>query len=207
MGRQQFTFYRSFYESVMKLPKKYRLDLLLAVIEYALDGTESESLTKIQKANFLLIKPVLDAAWKKAKSGMAGGKISKRGPAKKISKGEIENNKEIKIEIESESESKTKDEGFLRFWERYPVKLGREEAVVQWESVCGDMDMELILSGLENWINSENWKREDGRFIPKAEKWLRERWWLQKPKQTVPCGASGHLGEAEIEALQQMLER
>ena len=199
LKRKQFTFYRSFYDSVMRQPKKYRLELLSAIIEYALDGTVKKGLKRNQESIFLAVRPNLETARRKAESGMIGGKISKRGPGKKISKGEIETEKEIENEIESESEG----QGFLRFWERYPVKLGWQEAFAQWESVCDDEN--LVLEGLERWLTSEDWKRENGRFIPKPEKWLKEHWWRQNPKQAVIWGASGRLGKAELEAIEAVM--
>ena len=196
MGREQFTFYRSYYDAVMKLQPSRRYKLFMAIVEYALDKVQPVGLDRGQEMAFLLVRPVLDAAWKRSKSGATGGKISRRGPAEKISKKEKE--EEIENEIETESE------GFLRFWQRYPVKLGRQEALAQWEPVCEEQDR--ILEGLELWRNSQQWKRENGRFIPKPEKWLKERWWRQSPKQVLPMGASGHLGKAELEAIEEVMK-
>lgn len=196
MERKQFTFYRSFYDAVMKLPKSMRYRLLMAIVEFGLDRREPVGLTATQEGLFILVRPVLVASWKRAVSGMAGGKTSRRGPVEKISK--IENEDEIEKEKETESE------GFRVFWQRYPVKLGRQEALAQWERVCGDA--QDILSGLDNWLQSESWRRENGRFVPKPEKWLRERWWEQSPKQAIPMGASGKLGQAEMEAIAQLFE-
>ena len=202
MRREQFTFYRSFYEAMLKLPKRKQFGLLLAVIRYALDGVPPCDLNDAQIGQFILIKPTLDASRRKAKAGSIGGKISKRGPAEKISKGEIEKENEIEIETESEG----KGEGFARFWERYPLKLGEVQARELWERVCEEFSQEEVLSALERWRNAESWKRENGRFIPKAEKWLSERWWLQEPKQAIVYGASGQLGKAEMEAIEQLFE-
>ena len=39
-SRRQFTFYHSYIDAVMGLPKCRRIETLLGIIFYALDGTE-----------------------------------------------------------------------------------------------------------------------------------------------------------------------
>ena len=196
MKRNQFTFYRSFYEAVMTLPRSMRYKVIMAIVEYALEGVLPVGLTPAQSAQFILVRPVLEAARNKAKSGSAGGKISRRGTAKKISKIE----KEVEIENELEAEA----EGFDSFWEQYPKKVGREEARQAWVRVRHEKDK--IFSSLVLWCRYPGWLEQGGRFIPKAEKWLTEGWYLQDPPGVVPVGASGVLGQAEREALMQILK-
>ena len=196
--RKQFTFYRSFLEGMEHFPREEWLGYLLAVIHYALDRTVDDDLTETQKGMFVFIKPHLDTAWEKALIGSKGGAVRKA--SKLVSEKENENENEKENEIETE----TKGEGFSRFWERYPLKLGRDEAAAQWVCVREKHREQRILDGLDRWIHSRMWGLEQGRYIPKAEKWLREEWFLQKPGEDVPQGASGHLGKAEIEAIQRM---
>lgn len=67
--RNQFTFYKSFYVAIQKLRKKEdRLSAYEAIAAYALEGKETE-LTDNADALFVLIKPVLDTAAKKAEGG------------------------------------------------------------------------------------------------------------------------------------------
>ena len=40
---------------------------------------------------------------------------------------------------------------------------------------------EIILSALEKYKSSESWKELQGRFIPNAAKWLRNRKWEDEP--------------------------
>ena len=107
--RKQFTFYRSFWESVQVLPKKDRLPILEAIISYALDGGEPKGLSQSQSAFFMLVKPNLDASRKKANSGKQGGSKrqanSKQTESKKENEVEKENENEIEVEIEKEKES------------------------------------------------------------------------------------------------------
>ena len=102
--RKQFTFYRSYFEALSKLPRERRLGVLEAVIAYALDGTEPEGLDDMQAMAFLLIRPTLDTGRKKAAAGSAGGSKTQAKRKQKASKEEKEKETEIEIEIETDTE-------------------------------------------------------------------------------------------------------
>lgn len=68
MARDSFIFYRSFYEAISELPKENQADTYNAIIQYALNQEEIE-LTGISKAIFSLVKPQLDANYKKYENG------------------------------------------------------------------------------------------------------------------------------------------
>lgn len=89
--RGQFTFYRSYYESLKNTPPETRLALYDAIGAYALDGTEPE-LTGIELSIFTLIRPTLDTGRRKAESGKTGGKQGKGTPKQKQSKSKTEAN-------------------------------------------------------------------------------------------------------------------
>ena len=59
MERNQFTFYRSYYEALKHLPKRDQTSVLLALIGYALDEQEP-SLSGVALSVFTLIRPTLD---------------------------------------------------------------------------------------------------------------------------------------------------
>lgn len=108
MEREQFTFYRSFWEAMKALPKKDQLPFVMAVCSYALDG-ESKPLTGAPYASFLLVKPVLDKASKRASNGKQGGSKPKanRKQTESRKEGEKEREKEKEVEVEVEVEGDT----------------------------------------------------------------------------------------------------
>ena len=69
-SRNQFTFYRSFYEAVLKVPKKDRLPVLTALIAYGLDGAEpeTEGLSDSAKIALIMIRPTLRSGRMKAEA-------------------------------------------------------------------------------------------------------------------------------------------
>ena len=67
MRRDQFTFYRSYYEALKHLPKRDQTTVLMAVIGYALDETEP-NLSGVPLSVFTLIRPTLDSGRNKSKN-------------------------------------------------------------------------------------------------------------------------------------------
>lgn len=65
MKREQFTWYRSYYEALKTLPAKDFKQAVLAVCAYALDEDEPE-LTGVPNSVFTLIRPTLDSGRNKA---------------------------------------------------------------------------------------------------------------------------------------------
>lgn len=106
--REQFTFYRSFWMAVKGLNQKDQLSVFRAICAYALDGEETK-MTPAATGLFVLIKPVLDAAEKKAKSGKQGGSKPEANAKQTGSKPEAnrkqgENRREKEGEKEKERE-------------------------------------------------------------------------------------------------------
>lgn len=89
MARDSFIFYRSFYEAISELPKENQADTYNAIMQYALNQEEVE-LTGIPKAIFSLVKPQLDANYKKYENGKQ--KKSKTEAKQKQTKSKIGTN-------------------------------------------------------------------------------------------------------------------
>jgi len=69
-------------------------------------------------------------------------------------------------------------EAFGLFWSRYPKKRNRLDAYRAWAKIKPDGRLlNKILAGLESAIQSDEWGKEGGRFIPYAAKWLRGEGW------------------------------
>jgi len=71
--RNGFTFYRSFYESLEHLPTNQQVKIYNAICNYALNNVEP-NLTSNLKSIFILIKPNIDSAIKRADNGKKGGR-------------------------------------------------------------------------------------------------------------------------------------
>lgn len=196
-----------------------------------------DKLSDAAAVGFVSVKPNLDASRRKAKNGKQGGskpeakrkqteangKQTTSKPKQTASEYENEREYESEYEIEDENEcflssmsatAATEDKTaaaakapFDLFWDRYPNKVGRADALSAWKDLCISTSISAqILAGLDRWLDSIEWKKEGGRFIPRPAKWLSEQRWEEHPQRALPQGASGQLGKAEMEALQQMLQ-
>ena len=76
--KDSFVFYRSFYEAAKHLDAENKAALLDAIIEFALNHKQSE-LPSTAAGMFCLIKPQLEANYRKAVNGNKGGKYGKLG--------------------------------------------------------------------------------------------------------------------------------
>lgn len=73
---------------------------------------------------------------------------------------------------------------FTEFWKLYPSGKGgdREEAWKAWKALNPSTATAWrILDGLRDWVASEQWTEDGGRYIPNAAKFLREQRWLSPP--------------------------
>lgn len=229
MRRDQFTFYRSFFTALTHIRKKSaRADAYDAICNYALNGVlpDVDKLDASVVIAVELILPVLKTARKKA-----GAKVKQREedfrvsssqkkedgrassarweeniPANGRKKKEKEAEKELEIEIEKENECSAREEGFDRFWENYPKKVGKQAAKKVFLET--EVSLNTLLAAIREQRQSAQWQKAGGQFIPNPVTWLSQRRWEDKlsPVGGVPKGASGVLGKAELENIQRMLK-
>ena len=64
------------------------------------------------------------------------------------------------------------------------------------------------MENLKCWKQSEQWRKNGGQFVPYLCNWLLRGTWRVRPTNVaIPQGASGVLGEAELEAIRRVLEQ
>lgn len=69
-------------------------------------------------------------------------------------------------------------DGFIRFWGAYPRKVGKSQALEEWNRINSDVDLtDAIIAGLERWKRSDQWTDDSGQYIPYPASFLsKERW-------------------------------
>ena len=220
--RDSFVFYRSFYDAIKDLPRDVQGEIYTAIMEYSLYGKETENLKPIARSVFTLMKPQIDVNNKRFENGKKGG----RPKSGNEPDGNQEETKEKPSNNQSETKSKPNvndnvnvnvnvndnippisplggegvcESEFEAFWEAYPKKASRLNALKSWEKLNPDSKLiREISAALESQKKSEQWKKENGRFIPYAAKWLNERRWedIPEPESTAEeKGYSFDLGE------------
>ena len=112
---------------------------------------------------------------------------------------------ESKSKSESKSESNVRTE-FEKFWSAYPRKAGSKQKAFE-AFKKADVSLDILLAAIESQKQSAQWSKDDGQFIPHPTTWLNgKRWEDQLPVDNkIPKGASGVLGDAELEAIQRVM--
>lgn len=67
---------------------------------------------------------------------------------------------------------------FDTFWNAYPKKKNRKKAEQIWQKLNPDAELfEEIMTGLRAQMESSDWQKEGGQYIPLATTWLNGRRW------------------------------
>lgn len=69
---------------------------------------------------------------------------------------------------------------FCAFWDLYPRKVGKAKAEKLWLGMSQEQQS-LATYGLKLWRQTEQWQREDGKFIPYGSTFLQQKRWADEP--------------------------
>lgn len=234
MIRNQFTFYRSYYDSLVELPDEEQAQTLLAIIRYAIYGTLPEKLSISGKIAFNLVKPTLDSSRKKAAAGRTGGcsdssasqsRKSKNKSASPSGKSKTEkclsepSKLDIDIDIEREldidigigetpASGTSRDDVFEQILRVYPAhRIGNREACIEaWNTVETGQE-KAVLEGLSKWKDSNQWEKDGGRYIPSLPRFLTEKMWTFQPppEKSYSCKCNDFTNDPDfVKALRNM---
>ncbi|HAR34675.1 MAG TPA: hypothetical protein DCR95_11510, partial [Desulfobacter sp.] len=67
---------------------------------------------------------------------------------------------------------------FSVFWQEYPKKVGKMDALKAWGKLNGTRPaIEIILNAIHAQKQSAQWQKEGGQFIPNPATWLNRGQW------------------------------
>ena len=67
---------------------------------------------------------------------------------------------------------------FLEFWKAYPKKTGKQYALKAWNKIKPTAELhERIMQAVDVQKRSDQWRRENGRYIPNPSTWLNGGYW------------------------------
>jgi hypothetical protein len=92
--------------------------------------------------------------------------------------------------------------GFDAFWNAYPRRIGKQNAVKAWQKIGPSPDLQaVILEALKGHKATEQWQRDGGQFIPHPASWLNGHRWEDEldPQPETPPAADPHLQQAAEE--------
>lgn len=202
-----FTFFRSYYEAAKELTDKQRLAFFDAIILYGIEGDETErtgiakamfSLVKptIDKSK---ARATAGAKGGKNKTASSDEQASSKPQAKaKQTSSDISEDQD-KDEDEDEDvgyrippvppsppsgeDGATLDDArgsspFEQFWQAYPKKVGKQAALKAWKRIRPTVALcDQILQAVDAQKQCEQWRRENGRYIPNPVTWLCQGRW------------------------------
>ena len=88
---------------------------------------------------------------------------------------------EVEVEVEvkrSKPSSSSDDEGFVVFWQAYPKRVGKKDALKNWQRLKPDGSLvQAMLISLNAQKQSPDWTKEDRKYVPYPATWLNGRRW------------------------------
>ena len=174
--RDSIVVYRSFYEAAKALTDKEELELYRAIFEFGLDHKNAE-MGPMAAAMFKLIKPQLEANYKKWQNGMRGGrpkqeeskdkpkdnqKETKDEPNENVNVNDNDNaNVFIRLELNDKSLFPIFDDDLGKWRDLYPAVNVEQELrnMVGW--IDGNPTKRKTKSGIKKFINSWLSKEQD----------------------------------------------
>lgn len=76
------------------------------------------------------------------------------------------------------------EERFEQVWKEYPKKVAKQYARKAWMRIKPDKEiLEKMLKALREQKKSEQWQKENGRFIPNPATWLNGGYWENEPSE------------------------
>jgi hypothetical protein len=78
----------------------------------------------------------------------------------------------------SPSASESTENGFATFWEQYPKKVAKPQALKAWKKIKpAGQTIAHLMAGLERQKASADWVKDGGQFVPHPATWLNGRRW------------------------------
>jgi hypothetical protein len=99
--------------------------------------------------------------------------------------------------IQTDEAHALQERRFTEFWQAYPKKVGKASCLRAWTKLNPNAELfDQIMAALEAQKNSDQWKREAGRYIPNPLTWINQGRWDDEPVEPagVPAQPSGTSG-------------
>lgn len=204
-GKNSFVFYHDWAEVLKKLPADETKNVILALAEYSESG-KLPDLSPIADIAFTAFKQTIDRDMEKwenacqrnaenAKKRWEKNSNTKNTTAYDCTKSYAQNTDNDTVTdtvIDNEKEENTSPpfsngmgDGFDEFWKAYPRKVAKAQAVKAWYKLKLNAELQqIILNALERQKQSEQWRKDNGQFIPYPATWLNGRRWEDDLKQS-----------------------
>ena len=137
-------------------------------------------------------------AERRAAQKMLAKKSSDSSPDIAVSEEDIEEEKDKNKILANASKGREAD--FDLFWSSYPKKVGKADAKKAFAKVKEPVDK--LISAVEQQKKSDQWTKENGRFIPNPATWLNRGSWDDELPQSV-MGYNGKIVAVDAKAREE----
>jgi len=210
--KKSFIVYNDIAEQVNTLPDDERGRLFSAMLSYAADGIEPDSLGEAGTMAFRWIRAQMDRDRAKyedicerrsqyAKEGISKHKQAKANKSKNKqanntdtdnvnvndsdSENENENGNDNEINIQPPNPLRGNDERFETFWSAYPRKTGKEAARKAWKKAKVNNELfNRIMKSIEIAKQCDQWNKDGGQYIPNPATWINQGRWDDEYRMT-----------------------
>ena len=171
--RDSIVVYRSFYEAAKALTDKEELELYRAIFEFGLDHKNAE-MGPMAAAMFKLIKPQLEANYKKWQNGMRGGRPkqeeSKDKPKDNQKETKDEPNENVNVNVNDNDNANVFIGLQLNDKSLFPIF---DDDLDKWRDLYPAVNVEQELRNMVGWIDGNPTKRKTKSGIKKfINSWL-----------------------------------
>lgn len=88
----------------------------------------------------------------------------------------------IPSSTDDKSSSSSSDDVFSQFWKIYPRKEGKGDAEKAWKKIKKPSETFFAIESALSWqVPSEQWTKDNGKFIPHPASYLNKRRWEDEP--------------------------
>jgi hypothetical protein len=221
--KDSFVFYASFYEAISNLPGETQLEVYNAICKYALLG-ELPELSPIAKAMFTVMRPVMDAASARYEASVANGRKGGRPKKENLEKpsdnlkgletGNLEKpSPNLNVNVNDNDNVNVNDND--KVTEIRAAKPPRTRftppSIAEVKAYCQERGNGVDAERFIDYYNANGWRV--GKNAMKDWKAAVRTWEKNGygnggnygTKKPVPMGATGELGNAELEAIRRLM--
>lgn len=207
--RSHLKVYFSFEDDTQALDDSEKARLLLAMLRYAANGSES-SLTGNERFLFPVFKAQIDRDIEtyevKVTNGSKGGRPKTKENQEEPNETEQNQTESKKTETRKIEDRRKKIEDrrqkigilFDRFWAVYPRHTAKATALKAFEKIDPDEELlDRMVAAVDRQKQTSQWQENNGQYIPYPATWLNQRRWEDEVKGGVSDGRSGNNGNVK----------
>lgn len=195
MGKKDgMYFYYDWVRPLKRLSFEEVGKIVLAMVDYHQNGTTPPELEGMAGMAADFIFPQIERSKKYAENGSKGGKATVASTVASTDGSSLKHIHKTNTKTNTETHTSppnppkgadTITERFNIFWKAYPKKTGKGAAEKAFYKIRPSEELlQKILHAIEIQKQNDQWRRDNGQFIPLPATWLNQKRWEDGPTET-----------------------